>query len=66
MPSGSTRWNSNCAPVCPALAAHCRLANVTGDRLVFVVDSPVWNAKLRLASAHLVESPAPSVLGSTP
>ncbi|RZZ89353.1 DUF721 domain-containing protein [Pseudoxanthomonas winnipegensis] len=42
-----------CLP--PALAAHCRLANVTGDRLVFVVDSPVWNAKLRLASAHLVE-----------
>jgi hypothetical protein len=42
-----------CLP--PALAEHCRLANITGDRLVFVVDSPVWNARLRLASAELVE-----------
>jgi len=37
------------------LSEHCRLANITGDRLVFVVDSPVWNARLRLASAELVE-----------
>lgn len=37
------------------LSEHCRLANIAGDRLVFVVDSPVWNARLRLASAELVE-----------
>ncbi|SEK47908.1 Protein of unknown function [Pseudoxanthomonas sp. GM95] len=42
-----------CLP--PALAEHCRLANITGDRLVFVVDSPVWNAKLRLAANELIE-----------
>jgi hypothetical protein len=42
-----------CLP--PALAEHCRLANITGDRLVFVVDSPVWNARLRLASTELIE-----------
>lgn len=39
----------------PALAGHCRLANVTGNRLVFLVDSPVWRAKLRLAAPELVE-----------
>lgn len=37
------------------LSEHCRLANITGDRLVFVVDSPVWNARLRLVSTELVE-----------
>lgn len=41
-----------CLP--PALAPHCRLANVAGERLVFIVDSPVWRAKLRLASAELL------------
>ena len=39
----------------PALASHCRLANVTGNRLVFLVDSPIWRAKLRLAAPELVE-----------
>lgn len=39
----------------PALASHCRLANVADGRLVFVVDSPVWRAKLRLAAPELVE-----------
>ncbi len=43
-------------PLLPAvLAGHCRLANVTGNRLVFLVDSPVWHAKLRLAAPELVE-----------
>ncbi|HVK51834.1 MAG TPA: DciA family protein [Pseudoxanthomonas sp.] len=41
-----------CLP--PALAPHCRLANVAGERLVFIVDSPVWRAKLRLAAAELL------------
>ena len=40
----------------PGLAAHARLANVRGDRLVYVVDAPVWHAKLRLASQELVDA----------
>jgi hypothetical protein len=40
----------------PALAAHARLANVDGTRLVFLVDSPVWHAKLRLATPALLEA----------
>ncbi|MGN6224495.1 DciA family protein [Pseudoxanthomonas sp.] len=43
-----------CLP--PALAPHCRLANVAGERLVFIVDSPVWRAKLRLASVELLDA----------
>ena len=43
-----------CLP--PALAPHCRLANVAGERLVFIVDSPIWRAKLRLASAELLDA----------
>ena len=40
----------------PGLSAHARLANVRGDRLVFVVDAPVWHAKLRLAAPVLVDA----------
>ena len=40
----------------PALAPHARLANVDGSRLVFLVDAPVWHARLRLASAQLVDA----------
>ena len=40
----------------PGLAAHARLANVRGDKLVFVVDAPVWHAKLRLATPLLVDA----------
>jgi hypothetical protein len=40
----------------PPLAAHARLANVRGDRLVYVVDAPVWHAKLRLATQALVDA----------
>ena len=40
----------------PGLAAHARLANVRGDKLVFVVDAPVWHAKLRLATRELVDA----------
>ena len=40
----------------PGLAAHARLANVRGDKLVFVVDAPVWHAKLRLATQVLVDA----------
>lgn len=40
----------------PSLAAHARLANVDGDRLVYLVDSPVWHARLRLASNELLDA----------
>jgi hypothetical protein len=40
----------------PSLAAHARLANVAGGRLVFLVDSPVWHAKLRLAAPDLLQA----------
>ena len=40
----------------PELAAHARLANVRGDRLVFIVDSPVWHARLRLATPALIDA----------
>ncbi|WAC61764.1 DUF721 domain-containing protein [Pseudoxanthomonas sp. SL93] len=43
-----------CLP--PALAPHCRLANVAGTRLVFIVDSPVWRARLRLAAPELINA----------
>lgn len=38
------------------LAAHARLANVDGNRLVYLVDSPVWHARLRMASAGLLDA----------
>lgn len=40
----------------PGVAAHARLANIRGDRLVFIVDAPVWHARLRLASPALVDA----------
>lgn len=43
-----------CLP--PGLAAHARLANFNGGRLVFVVDAPVWQAKLRLAVPELLHA----------
>ncbi len=41
-----------CLP--PALAAHARLANIDRGRLVYLVDAPVWHARLRLASTELL------------
>ncbi|KAB8313840.1 DUF721 domain-containing protein [Tolypothrix campylonemoides VB511288] len=41
-----------CLP--PSLAAHARLANVDRGRLVFLADSPVWRAKLRLATPDIL------------
>ena len=40
----------------PSLAAHARLANVNGGTLVFLVDSPIWRARLRLAAPGLMEA----------
>lgn len=38
------------------VAPHCRLANVNGDRLVFLVDSPTWKARLRLHTDLLLQA----------
>ncbi|WAT15528.1 DUF721 domain-containing protein [Xanthomonas fragariae] len=40
----------------PHLASRCRLANVRGEQLVFLVDSPVWHARLRLAETQLLDA----------
>lgn len=40
----------------PSLAAHARLANVDGAKLVFLVDSPIWRARLRLAAPELIDA----------
>jgi hypothetical protein len=40
----------------PGLSAHARFANVDGGKLVFLVDSPVWKARLRLATAELLDA----------
>ena len=38
------------------LSAHARLANVDGARLVYLVDSPLWNASRRLAAPALLDA----------
>ncbi|MDL5365184.1 DciA family protein [Xanthomonas sp. NCPPB 2654] len=38
----------------PNLASRCRLANVNGEQLVFLVYSPVWHARVRLAEADIL------------
>ena len=40
----------------PMLAAHARLGNVDGKRLVYLVESPVWHARLRLAGPEILAS----------
>ncbi|RPD84482.1 DUF721 domain-containing protein [Luteimonas sp. 100069] len=40
----------------PTLAPHARLANVDGSRLVFLVDSPIWHARLRLSAGVLLDA----------
>ena len=40
----------------PALAPHARLANVGRNRLVFLVDSPIWHARLRLSAEVLLDA----------
>ena len=40
----------------PSLAGRCRLANVDGEHLVFLVESPVWHARLRLAEPGLLDA----------
>ncbi|NYZ62838.1 DUF721 domain-containing protein [Luteimonas deserti] len=44
-------------PLLPqALAPHARLANVDRNRLVFLVDSPIWHARLRLSADVLLDA----------
>lgn len=40
----------------PSLAAHARLANVDGAKLVYLVDAPIWHARLRLAGPELLDA----------
>jgi hypothetical protein len=42
----------------PALAGQCRLANVDQDRLVYLVNAPVWKNKLRLMADVLLDGAA--------
>jgi hypothetical protein len=41
-----------------AVAENCRLANVERDRLVFLVNAPVWKSKLRLLADVLLDAAA--------
>lgn len=38
------------------LAAHAQLANVDRGRLVFLVDAPVWHARLRMVAPQLLDA----------
>ena len=40
----------------PTLSGNCRLANVDGEHLVFLVQSPLWHARLRLAETTLIDA----------
>ena len=42
----------------PAMANHCRMANVDKDKLVFLVSAPVWKIKLRLMADALLDAAA--------
>jgi hypothetical protein len=44
-------------PCLPAtLAAHARLANINSGKLVYLVDGPVWHARLRLAATEVLNA----------
>jgi hypothetical protein len=49
----------------PPIAPHARLANLDGGRLVYVVDAPVWRAKLRLIAPELLDMARSLGLGVT-
>ncbi|KAB8186313.1 DUF721 domain-containing protein [Lysobacter maris] len=38
----------------PSLAPHARLANINHGKLVFVVDAPVWQSRLRMSAPELL------------
>lgn len=37
------------------LAPHVRLANINNGKLVFVVDAPVWQSRLRMSAPELID-----------
>lgn len=39
----------------PEFAPHCRVAGVTGGRLLLVADTPAWAARLRFQGTQLVQ-----------
>lgn len=39
----------------PEFAPHCRVAGLTGGRLLLVADTPAWAARLRFQGTHLVQ-----------
>jgi hypothetical protein len=43
-----------CLP--PGFAAHARLANIDRGRLVYLVDAPVWHARMRLAATDILDT----------
>lgn len=47
-----------------SVAPYCRLANVTEDKLVFQVSSPVWKNKLRLYGDTLLGAAAAAGLSA--
>lgn len=47
------------------LASHVRLGNVRDGRLVFLVDSPVWKAKLRLYADVIRDAAAAAGLATS-
>lgn len=47
-----------------SVAPNCRLANVTQDKLVFQVSSPVWHKKLRLYADTLLGAAAAAGLSA--
>jgi len=38
------------------LGLHARLGNVEGDTLIYLVDSPIWHARLRLSGETLLDA----------
>jgi len=38
------------------LNQHARLGNIEGDTLIYLVDSPIWHARLRLSTKTLLEA----------
>lgn len=50
-------WDLRLRPsLSPELAPHARLANIDGGKLVYVVDGPVWRARLRLTTGELLDA----------
>jgi len=36
------------------LGQHARLGNIEGDTLIYLVDAPIWHARLRLSSENVL------------